>query len=169
MAGAGVRGRRRSRRDQLADRAGLRHPLGALGDERAARRDGAAGRGRRQRNDRDARLDRHEPAIRRLARVRRSSQAAAAPKASAQIVVGEATVCLPLGSLIDLEAERARLQREVAKVTEEIARIVSKLANERFVANAKEEVVAAERQKLAEYQEAQERLQAALARVRNDG
>ncbi len=115
------------------------------------------------------RLERHQPAIGRLARVEGIAHAAAAPNASAQIVVGEATVAMPLGSLIDLEAERARLQREVAKVTEEIARIVSKLANERFVANAKEEVVAAERQKLAEYQEAQERLQAALARVRNDG
>ena len=53
-----------------------------------------------------------------------------APKASAQIVVGEATVCLPLGSLIDLEAEAARLQKEIAKVTEEIAPLHKKLSNE---------------------------------------
>ena len=75
----------------------------------------------------------------------------AAPKGSAQIVLGEATICLPLGSLIDLAAEAARLQKELAKVTEEIARLHKKLSNERFVANAPEEIVAAEREKLAEF------------------
>ena len=50
MAVAGLRGRRRRRRHQLAGRSGLRHPLGAFGDERAAGGDRAAGRGRRQRS-----------------------------------------------------------------------------------------------------------------------
>ncbi len=113
------------------------------------------------------RLVRHESAIKRLARVGDIAHAAAAPKGSAQIVVNEATVCLPLGSLIDLKAEAQRLQKEVAKVTEEIARILKKLSNEKFVANAKEDVVAAERQKLTEFQEAQDKLQAALSRLRN--
>jgi valyl-tRNA synthetase len=113
------------------------------------------------------RLQRHESAIRRLARVGDITHEATAPKGSAQIVVNEATACLPLGSLIDLKAEAQRLQKEVAKVTEEIARILKKLSNEKFVANAKEDVVAAERQKLSEYQEAQDKLQAALARLRD--
>ena len=113
------------------------------------------------------RLVRHHAAIARLARVGEVSHAVEPPKSSAQIVVDEATVCLPLGELIDLDAERQRLSKEVARVTEEVARVMAKLSNERFVANAKEDVVAAERQKLAEYQEAQERLQAALARVRD--
>ena len=65
-------------------------------------------------------------------------------------------------------AEAARLQKELARVTEEVARIHKKLSNEKFVANAAPEVVAAEREKLAEYQEAQERLNVALARVRGD-
>ena len=113
------------------------------------------------------RLQRHESAIRRLARVGDITHEATAPKGSAQIVVNEATACLPLGSLIDLKAEAQRLQKEVAKVTEEIARILKKLSNEKFVANAKEDVVAAERQKLSEYQEAQDKLQAALTRLRD--
>jgi valyl-tRNA synthetase len=112
------------------------------------------------------RLARHEPAIKRLARVGNITHSVTAPKGSAQIVVNEATVCLPLGDLIDLKAEAERLQKEVAKVTEDIARILKKLSNEKFVANAKEEVVEAERQKLVELQEAQEKLQAALLRVR---
>src|SRR5262245_28170406 len=112
------------------------------------------------------RLTRHEAAIRRLARIGDITHAVTAPKGSAQIVVNEATVCLPLGDLIDLKAEAARLQKEVAKVTEEIARILKKLSNEKFVANARDDVVEAERQKLSEHQEAQDKLQAALSRVR---
>jgi len=116
-----------------------------------------------------ARLERHDSAIKRLARVGAVTHEAAAPKGSAQIVIGEATACLPLGDLINLEAEAARLQKELAKVTEEVARIHKKLANEKFVANAAPEVVAAEREKLVEFQEAQERLNVALARVRDAG
>ncbi|RJG45567.1 valine--tRNA ligase [Mesorhizobium sp. DCY119] len=116
-----------------------------------------------------ARLERHDSAIKRLARVGAVSHEEAAPKGSAQIVIGEATACLPLGSLINLEAEAARLQKELAKVTEEVARIHKKLANEKFVANAAAEVVAAEREKLVEFQEAQEKLNVALARVRDAG
>ncbi len=115
------------------------------------------------------RLARHDSAIKRLARVGEVSLAESAPKGAAQIVLGEATVCLPLGSLIDLKAEAARLQKEVAKVTEEIARLAKKLSNEKFVANVPEDVVAAEREKLAEYRAAQEKLAVALARVHDAG
>jgi valyl-tRNA synthetase len=113
-----------------------------------------------------ARLSRHAAAIRRLARIGEVKEVVSAPPASAQIVVGEATFCLPLGELIDLRAEAARLQKEVAKVTEEIARLHKKLSNEKFVANAPEEIVAAEREKLGEFQEQQGKLQLALSRVR---
>ncbi len=114
------------------------------------------------------RLERHKAAIETLARVGAISHADEAPAASAQFVVGEATACLPLGALIDLGAEAARLQKEIKKTADELGRLKAKLSNERFVANAPEDVVAAEREKLAEYQEAQEKLQVALARVRSD-
>ena len=112
------------------------------------------------------RLGRHGAAINRLARVDTITHAEAPPTASAQIVVGEATVCLPLGGLIDLAAEAARLQKELAKATEEIARVHKKLSNERFVANAAPDIVEAEREKLAELQALQEKLAVALSRVR---
>ncbi|KQZ13291.1 valine--tRNA ligase [Mesorhizobium sp. Root554] len=115
------------------------------------------------------RLARHDGAIKRLARVGDISHAKATPKGAAQIVLNEATVCLPLGALIDLAAEAARLQKELAKVTEEIARLHKKLSNEKFVANAPEDVVAAEREKLAEYVESQSSLATALKRVRDAG
>jgi valyl-tRNA synthetase len=115
------------------------------------------------------RLTRHEAAIKRLARVGEISHADAAPAASAQFVLGEATACLPLGTLIDLKAEAARLQKELAKVTEEIARLHKKLSNEKFIANASKEVVAADREKLEESREAQAKLDTALSRVRSEG
>ena len=114
------------------------------------------------------RLSRHEAAIGRLARISDISFADAAPKASAQLVIGEATACLPLGELIDLAAEAARLRKEIAKASDEIARIEKKLSNEKFVANAPEEIVAAEREKLDEYRATSERLETALSRVSGD-
>ena len=115
------------------------------------------------------RLVRHEPAIRRLARISAISLADAAPKGSAQLVIGEATACLPLGELVDLKAEAARLQKEAARIEQEIARLAGKLANEKFVANAPEDVVSAEREKLAEFEETRARLAVALERVRSAG
>ncbi|NLS03489.1 valine--tRNA ligase [Rhizobium sp. P32RR-XVIII] len=111
------------------------------------------------------RLVRHDAAIKRLARVDGISLADEAPKGAAQIVVSEATVCLPLGSLIDLAAEKARLEKAIAKTEGEIARINGKLSNEKFVANANPEVVEAERERLAEFQSQIASLKVALSRV----
>ena len=92
-----------------------------------------------------ARLTHHEASIKRLARVESITLADEAPKGAAQIVVGGAPACLPLGKLIDLSAEKARLEKAIAKVDQEMGRIAGKLANEKFVANANPDVVAAER------------------------
>ncbi|WP_048647830.1 valine--tRNA ligase [Nitratireductor soli] len=116
-----------------------------------------------------ARIARHDPAIRRLARVGELGFAGEAPKGSAQIVLGEATFCLPLGDLIDLSAETARLQKEIAKMTGEMQRLEKKLGNDKFVANAPEDIVAAEREKLAEFADAKGKLEVALARVKEAG
>ena len=111
------------------------------------------------------RLKRHASAIQRLARVGEITDANEAPKGAAQIVIGEATACLPLGSLIDLAAEAARLKKELAKTSDEIGRIQKKLSNPQFVAKAAEDVVTAERDKLVEFQEAEQKLKTALSRV----
>jgi valyl-tRNA synthetase len=74
---------------------------------------------------------------------------------------------VPVGYLIDLQAEAARLMKEIAKARDEMARIDKKLANEKFVANAPADIVEAEREKLAELTEARTRLETALARVRD--
>ncbi|MBB4290663.1 valyl-tRNA synthetase [Rhizobium leguminosarum] len=115
------------------------------------------------------RLFRHDAAIKRLARVEAISLADNAPKGAAQIVVAEATICLPLGNLIDLSAEKARLEKAIAKMEAEIARINGKLSNEKFVANANPEVVEAERERLEELKGQISSLKTALSRVSEAG
>ncbi|GGC06052.1 valine--tRNA ligase [Marinobacterium zhoushanense] len=68
-------------------------------------------------------------------------------------LVGKMEVLVPMAGLIDKEAELARLQKELDRLTGEIKRVEGKLANEKFVANAPEEVVAKEREKITAAQE----------------
>ena len=110
-------------------------------------------------------LVRHDAAINMLARVDGISLTQEAPKGAAQIVVGEATACLPLGALIDLGAEKTRLEKAIAKTEGEMARINGKLSNEKFVANANPEVVTAERDRLEELTGQMASLRTALSRV----
>jgi valyl-tRNA synthetase len=74
------------------------------------------------------------------------------------VIVPDATVYLPLDSLVDSEKERARLQKEKKKLTEEISRIDAKLSNEGFISKAPANLIAAEREK-------REKFAAMLAKV----
>ncbi|MCI0753432.1 valine--tRNA ligase [Teichococcus vastitatis] len=105
--------------------------------------------------------------IRRMARATefRALATNEAPKGVAQLVVGEATVLLPLAGAIDLEAERARLRRELDKNKAEAAKVSAKLANPDFVSRAKPEVVEENRERLAGFEAEAARLQVALDRI----
>jgi len=111
----------------------------------------------------------HEAALRRLARVDGVSFAETTPRGSAQIVAGEAVAAIPLGALIDVNAEAQRLDKALAKAKEEIARIDKKLDNPNFVARADPDVVEAERDKRADYLAEAEKLAVALGRLREAG
>jgi valyl-tRNA synthetase len=111
------------------------------------------------------RLDTHRAAIERLARVDGIAMAAAAPKASLQIVLGEATYALPVGEVIDLKAEAARLAKEIKKLEDEVRKIDAKLGNANFVSRAPEEVVEEQRERRAQAEQTRERLSAALKRL----
>jgi valyl-tRNA synthetase len=89
----------------------------------------------------------------------------AIPPGAAQAVMDEATLILPLGDVIDLAAERARLGRERERALADAGKIEQKLANADFVARAKQEVVQENRDRLARAQAEISRLEAALARV----
>jgi len=112
-----------------------------------------------------SRVETHSSAISTLARVEAPELIDATPRAAAQIVVGEATYCLPLEGVIDFDEERSRLDKEFKKLVGEIKRLEGKLGNEKFVANAPAEVVEEERAKLADYQSQRERVEVALSRV----
>ena len=88
--------------------------------------------------------------------------AAARPAARALAAVsGELQVLLPLEGLVDLDALRARLEKDIAKATKEISGLAGRLANPNFAGKAPPEVVAECRANLAEAE-----AQAALARQR---
>ena len=110
-------------------------------------------------------LDRQARAIETLARCDGVSVVRDAPGQSAQIVVGGVTYALPLGDLVDLDAERARLAKEIGKAEADVSRGRKKLGNEKFVANAKPEVVEAERAKLTGMEERLASLAAARDRL----
>jgi len=112
-----------------------------------------------------ARLQTHDALIRRLARVETINLAHAPEKGAVQIVLGEATLSMPLAGVIDIAAERARLAREVEKAAREIARIEAKLGNEQFMAKAKEEVIEEQRERLVEATQLRARTEAALTRL----
>ncbi|WP_417520072.1 valine--tRNA ligase [Minwuia sp.] len=84
---------------------------------------------------------------------------------AAELVVDGMRVVLPLAGVIDMDAEKARLTKELKKLDGEIERIDKKLSNEKFTARAPEEVVAQERERRVGYVEAQTKLKAAMERL----
>ena len=76
-----------------------------------------------------------------------------APNQSMSAVVTGAVLYLPLQGLIDIDAEKARLTKELEKWAKEVKLVQGKLSNERFVSKAPEAVVAEERAKEADYLE----------------
>ncbi|HEX7109486.1 MAG TPA: valine--tRNA ligase, partial [Aestuariivirga sp.] len=91
-----------------------------------------------------------ENEIIRLARLSSISFEDRVPKASAQIVLGEATVALPLEGVIDFATETARLKKELEKIEKESTAIAGRLGNPGFVAKAPEDVLTETRERKAE-------------------
>jgi valyl-tRNA synthetase len=87
------------------------------------------------------------------------------PKSSAQIVLDEATVALPLEGIIDFAAERARLSKELEKIAKDIAAIDARLNNPGFVAKAPEEVLEETRERRIELESRRAGLIEALKRL----
>jgi len=93
------------------------------------------------------RAPRWSDVIKRMSRLSDISFADKAPEGSVQLLVRGEVASLPLKGVIDLSAEQARLDKEMAKADADIKRVDAKLANEKFVANAPEEVVEEEKEK----------------------
>ncbi|MGY3445446.1 MULTISPECIES: valine--tRNA ligase [unclassified Bradyrhizobium] len=104
--------------------------------------------------------------IKRLARLSDISFADAAPEGAMQLLVRGEVVALPLKGVIDLAAERARLEKELGKADADIKRVDAKLSNEKFVANAPEELVEEEKEKRAAAQERRTKILEAIERLK---
>jgi valyl-tRNA synthetase len=89
----------------------------------------------------EARLATYKALIERLARLSQVTLATAAPKGAIRIVQDEATACLEVAQFIDLKAETARLEKEIARLNADIAGIDKKLSNQQFVAKAPPEII----------------------------
>jgi valyl-tRNA synthetase len=85
---------------------------------------------------------------------------------SAAAVVGGMTLLVPMAGLIEPAAELARLSKRLEKTRQEIARARAKLGNAAFVDNAPADVVATERERLAQFEQAAARLELQSATVR---
>ena len=70
-----------------------------------------------------------------------------------------AEIYIPLASLVDIDKERARVEKELERIRGEIVRANGKLSNERFVSKAPAAVVEEERKKLAVAEEMLEKLE----------
>ena len=82
-----------------------------------------------------------------------------------RVITSAATVHIPLGDLVDFEAERKRLEGELKNVENEIKRAEGKLNNEGFISRAPAAVVDAERAKLEMYKEKREGVISAIAKL----
>ena len=105
--------------------------------------------------------------IQRLARIAEISFADAPPQGAVQLVVRGDVAALPLKGVIDLDAERARLAKEMAKCDADIARVDAKLNNPNFVARAPEEVVEEEKEKREEALARKAKIAEALQRLKD--
>ncbi|MBV9246786.1 MAG: valine--tRNA ligase, partial [Methylobacteriaceae bacterium] len=103
--------------------------------------------------------------VRRVARLSEIGFADAAPRGAAQMIVRGTVAALPLAGIIDLDAERARLAKEIVREQAEARKVEAKLGNPDFIRRAPEEVVEENRERLAEATSRIEKLEAAMARL----
>ncbi|KAA9008053.1 valine--tRNA ligase [Histidinibacterium aquaticum] len=107
----------------------------------------------------------NEALIKRLARIDSLTEAESAPKGAIQITAPGATFAIPLADIIDVGAEKARLEKGLGKLEKELGGLRGRLKNPKFVESAPEEVVEETRGNLAAKEEEEAKVRAALARL----
>jgi valyl-tRNA synthetase len=89
----------------------------------------------------------------------------AEPKGVATAVAGPVHIYVFLAGVIDVEAEKGRLAKEIAKIEKDLAVVAKKLSNPEFLAKAAEAIVEKEKEKARSFEEKKAALSAALSRV----
>ncbi|WP_292291917.1 valine--tRNA ligase [Marivita sp.] len=139
----------RSARQQMHVPVGLYLPLVVTGMDDAAR----------------AAWGRNEVLIKRLARIDDLTEVAAFPKGCATVPAEGATFGIPLADIIDVDEEKARLDKALQKLAKEIGGMKGRLNNPKFVESAPDEVVEETRANLAAREDEAAKLQDALNRL----
>lgn len=111
------------------------------------------------------RLAVNQATLARMAKVNAPVVADSAPRSSAQILAGGATIAFPLEGAIDLDAERSRLAKAVEAAVKERDSLAARLGNPNFAERAKPEAVEKARADHDARAAEAERLSAALARL----
>jgi valyl-tRNA synthetase len=114
-----------------------------------------------------ARAQRWSDVVKRLARLGDISFADVAPQGAVQLLIRGEVAALPLKGVIDLGAEKTRLDKELAKAEADIKRADAKLSNEKFVSNAAEEIVEEEKDKRDAAEARKAKTLEALERLKN--
>jgi valyl-tRNA synthetase len=109
--------------------------------------------------------DRNEALIKRLARIDSLTKASELPKGTISIAAPGASFGLPLADIIDIGAEKERLEKAMGKLAKELGGLRGRLNNPKFVASAPEEVVAEAKANLVAREEEEAKLNEALARL----
>jgi len=91
-----------------------------------------------------------------------------APALAMTAVTTNAELYVPLAELIDLDEEIARQNEEMKKLDQEITRLDKKLSNKGFVAKAPEKVVNEQKEKLADYQSRQAKVQQRIQQLKDN-
>ena len=76
-----------------------------------------------------------------------TDQAPRSTEGMVSVVTDEARMFMPMAELVDLEAERARIQKGLEKAKKDLENQEKKLANQAFISKAPEKIVAIEREK----------------------
>ena len=98
------------------------------------------------------RAERHSLLLQRVGRVESVDVVDDEPPAAATALLGDMRLLVPMKGLIDVDAERARLDKLMDKTRAELAKAQGKLGNEKFVNNAPAAVVTQERERVAEFE-----------------
>lgn len=108
---------------------------------------------------------RNEVLIKKLARIERLEEVESFPKGCASLTIKGASLGLPLAGIIDIAEEKARLQKSLDKLAKELGGLRGRLNNPKFVESAPEAVVTETRHNLAQREDEEAQLKAALARL----
>ncbi|MBN1347895.1 valine--tRNA ligase [candidate division KSB1 bacterium] len=87
------------------------------------------------------------------------------PKLAASAVVGEIEIFVPLEGLIDIEIEKNRLRKEIARLEKQLVGLTQKLQNPNFLNKAPEDVIEREQQKKADWEKSLEKFKSNLSTI----